>query len=107
MKKEAPIIVSNLERGYSVDMIFAEDFVNNDPDAKTKKQYIPRTECYVESDCQEIEDYNLTEKNHRHISVRVWKQKQSNLRKYGKFLTNYDMDSYLSRATLVAFDAGL
>lgn len=105
MKKEAPVIVANLEGGFSVDTILAEDFVNDDVNGKTKHQNIPRAYCYVKEDVQDKLDTNLNHKDYRKCSIRVWKQKEKNLRLHGKFMTNYDLDAYKNKATnsFVAF----
>jgi hypothetical protein len=57
---------------------------------------IPIAQCYVNEGCQDIPDNELTVNDVRPYHVDVWNAKAKNLKKFGIFKTNWEINEYLN-----------
>jgi hypothetical protein len=96
--RKTPHAVVNTVFGTSgTDMVEAWCFEFGKPDDRTLKRWIPKSNCYVEKGLQDLPDYAFKDGDIRKYHVDVWNAKSTNLRRVGKFLTNWEYDEYLKK----------
>jgi len=79
----------------STDLVNAWVFENGDIHDKLVKKWIPKSQCYVEANLQDLPDYLFRDYDIRKYHVDVWNEKAKNYRRYGKFLTNYQLNRFV------------
>ena len=85
--------------------IEAHCFETGKVDASVILKRIPIAQCYVKEGCQGIADYDLTTNDVRPYHVDVWNAKAKNLKKFGVFKTNWEINQrmhYLAERKRVA-----
>ena len=93
MKKKTPkAITPNLFGGFSVDKVWVWDFKDDNKNGPLVKKHLPVIHCYVKDNLQEMPEDNLAHKHIRKISINVYNQCAANLKKHGKFATNYKLE---------------
>jgi len=102
-RKTPHSVTSNLWGGLSTDLIWAWCFEHDDVNDPLVKKYIPKSQVYVKSYKQDIEDNCFREKDLRRYHVDVWNEKTKNLERCGKFLVNYEIEDLFDRNTLECF----
>ena len=73
------------------DLVNAWCFEHNNIEDKLVKRWISKAQCYVKANNQDLPDYLFTSNDIRKYHIDVWNQKALNYKKYGKFLTNYEL----------------
>lgn len=94
---------SNLFGGISIDTKWIWDFENDDPNGRLIKKHIAKSNAYVKAGKQDLSDDKFKEEDIRNYHTRVWNQKSANLKKFGYFKTNYEIEEMRESATLVNF----
>ena len=102
-RKTPHAVTANIYGGLSTDTVWADCFKDNDEDGPCVKKHIPKSQVYVAANTQGLEDYKFTSKDLRPTHTTVWNQKAKNYKKYGKFMTNYQLAEYNDRASLANF----
>lgn len=102
-RKTPHAVTTNLYGGKSTDMVWAWCFKSNDSEGQLIKRHIPMTNVYVNENTQDIPDDKFRKADLRKFHVDVWNQKAKNFEKHGKFMTNYELREYFSRADLNNF----
>ena len=102
-RKTPHAIACNLYGGKSTDMVWAWCFKDGNPEEKLIKKYIPISNVYVNENTQHIPDDKFRKADLRKFHVDVWNQKAKNFDKHNKFMTNYELSDYFSRASLTDF----
>jgi hypothetical protein len=82
------------------DMVNAWCFENGNIDDKLVKKWIPKSQCYVKENLQDLPDYAFTSSDIRKFHVDVWNEKAKNYKRYGKFRTNYQLRLIQEQSTL-------
>jgi hypothetical protein len=108
MKHKGTPLTSTLNNEWMFKKLWVEDLVSGDePDAKTIKRYVLRSECYVKSDRQHIAPHNLKDSDFRNISTRLYIQKEKNSKLHGHFVSNYEWNDLVTRSNLHNFTVEL
>ena len=95
---------ANLFGGVSVDTKWVWDFEDDNINSRCIKKHIAKSNVYVEPNRQDLPDDKFKEEDMRNYSTRVWNQKASNLKKFGYFKTNYEIQRMQEdNATLLNF----
>ena len=102
-RKTPHAVTANLYGGKSTDMVWAWCFKDGDAEGTLIKKHIPMTNVYVNPNTQDIPDDKFRKVDLRKYHVDVWNQKAKNFEKYNKFMTNYELKEYFSRADLNKF----
>lgn len=76
--------------------IRAQCFEFGNKEDRVVYKVIPLCQCYVKPGRQHIPDYELTIDDVRPYHVDVWNAKSTNMKKHGMFLTDYEIDAYVT-----------
>lgn len=90
-RKTPHATVNTIYGTIGTDMVNAWCFENGDINDKLVKKWIPKSQCYVKAGLQDLPDYAFTSSDVRKCHVDVWNEKSKNHKRYGKFLTNYEI----------------
>ena len=94
--KKTPHAVCNTIYGTTgVDLVHAWCFENGNIDDRLVKRWIPKAQCYVKAGLQDLPDYLFKDSDVRKCHVDVWNEKSKNHKKYGKFLTNFELQQFI------------
>jgi hypothetical protein len=95
-KKTPHAIVYTIHGTTGIDMVHAWVFENGDINDKPVKKWISKLKCYVGANLQDLPDYLFRDHDIRKYHVDVWNEKAKNYRRYGKFLTNYELNNFFT-----------
>ena len=96
-RKTPHAVVNTVFGTTGTDMVYAWCFENGNTEDKLVKKLIPKSQCYVAANLQDLPDYMFKEGDIRKYHVDVWNQKAKNHKNTGKFLTDYELNEYYKK----------